>query len=105
MKALARSSTPISLISADNIIDPFSQKKVSDIALVDRLVISNEKNVIIVDSNYIIYFIESQLNQDQLIFEIYLNGTKANGSPISIVLNNFVWYNCLLRQHKSNNIK
>ena len=44
-------------------ICPLSQKKVSEIQPIDRLTISNDTFTIIVDSNFICDFVDSQLNQ------------------------------------------
>lgn len=47
----------------ENQICPLSQKKVSEIQPIDLLTISNDTFAIIVDSNYICDFVDSQLNQ------------------------------------------
>ena len=86
---------------ADNDICPFSKKPVSDISINDRLIIENETHTVIVDSNYILDFIQSELKRNCLIFEIVLNAITATGSHVFIVLNESVWSRCLLSRHKS----
>ena len=86
---------------ADNDICPFSKKPVSDISINDRLIIENKTHTVIVDSNYILDFIQSELKRNCLIFEIVLNAITATGSHVFIVLNESVWSRCLLSRHKS----
>lgn len=98
---LSKSTADLSLKSAENDICPLSQKRLSEIDSNHRLTIWDEKHAITVDSNFIIDFIQSELNRNHSIFEIKLEAFTAQGSAISIVLNDSVWFNCLLRQHKS----
>lgn len=60
----------------ENQVCPFSQEEVEKILPDDRLTISNDMHLIIVDSNYISEFIESQLNQGWIKLKSYIFYSK-----------------------------
>lgn len=66
--ALESLTSKLSLQEPDNNIDPFSQEEVTKIPPINRLKISNNKHTIIVDSDYIIDFIEFKLNRGLIKF-------------------------------------
>lgn len=125
--ALSELTSKLSLREVENKVDPFSQEEVAKIDSKDRLIISNDAHSIMVDSNYIIDFIESQLNEGlnlfqnsiilkrlaikiiiidkgNSIFDIELK-TVVETSTLSILFTSDVWSRCLLRKHKCNNIE
>lgn len=60
---------------AINKIDPLSRKEVATINEKDRLVISNVAHSIVVDSNYILDFIESQLSEGFVLYKYFYSSS------------------------------